>query len=94
MHNLGAEIAKLDMSVVDVPANHAFVLGDTPLPQDSLSAGFSVPISATVAIEARPGSGGRGLQRRMLSPHEVQAINDIQKANSLKIVVASDRSLL
>jgi hypothetical protein len=88
-------ISKMDLTLLDAPQEHTLVLGDTPMPQFDLQKGFRIPLSKSVALEARAGiATGAGLSRRQASIAEVQEINHEQWANAKRIVVGPDPAVL
>lgn len=87
----------MDFTLLDAPASNVFVLSDTPLPQDNLIKGFSVPLSSHVAIIARPSlspNQATAINRRFASVEEVDAINKVQWDNALRIAIGSDKTVL
>jgi len=90
-----AQLKKMEFTLVDAPAGSEFVLGDTPIPQQDLSHGFSVPLSKSVAVLAKPSTAGQtSMARRTATAAEVDAINKAQWENSLHVVVGSSKAVL
>lgn len=88
-------IQTLELWLVDAQPPEAFVLGDTPLPQDDLKGGFSVPLSRSLAVLAIPTvTVQSGLNRRAASRSEVKAINRWQSDNALEMIVGPSAELL
>jgi len=85
----------MDFMLLDAPAGNTFILGDTPIPQDNLGQGFSVPLSKLVAAKATVSTSGKGtISRRPATIAEVNATNQIQWKNSLELVIGADKQLL
>lgn len=91
---IAREIQAMSLSILDAPAGSCFILGDTPMPQSELAAGFCVPLSKTVSLEAKPGASSLTLPRRAITPAEVGAINQVQWSNAREIVVGPDPTAL
>ena len=91
-----AQLQKMEFTLLDVPPGREFVLGDTPIPQENLTVrDFSVPISKSVAVFARPAAAPQTMMaRRTATEAEVDAINKIQWDNSLHIVVGPTKAVL
>ena len=88
-------IATMLITLLDVPNGSAFVLGDTPMPQENLGHGFSVALSKSVAIDARPSTAVQStIGRRVATIAEISAANQAQWDNSLHIVIGSDPQAL
>lgn len=91
---IAREIQALSLTLLDAPAGSSFVLGDTPMPQSDLAAGFRVPLSKTVCFEAKPGASSLTLPRRAIASTEVDAINQVQWSNAREIIVGPDPAVL
>jgi hypothetical protein len=92
---IAASLKLMDFALLDAPSGNTFILGDTPLPQDDLSRGFSVPLSKSVAVKTTPSASRKGaITRRQATAIEVKAINQIQWENSLNLVIGADIQLL
>lgn len=87
------QLEALSMVVLDAPAGNSFVIGDTPIPQDRLGAGFSVPLSNSVAVQLLPASAPQ-VTRRNASNSEVDAVNQEQWDRSLHTIVGSNQAQL
>jgi hypothetical protein len=89
------QLQKMEISLLDAPSGADFVLGDTPLPQENLSQGFSIPISKSVAVTATSTSGLQTtLARRTATEAEVRSINKWQFENALRVVIGPSRIVL
>lgn len=95
--DIATMIHDMDITLLDAPINMAYVLGDTPLPQSDLGEGFTVPLSKSVAFravkKAIPASPAT-FSRKIATADEVFSINQIQRDNSLHLVIGPDRKLL
>jgi hypothetical protein len=88
-------LREMDLWLLDTPPTEEYILGDTPIPQFELKTGFSVPLSRSLAVMARPAQGAQTLlSRRNATPDEVREINRIQYDNALSTVVGPSASLL
>lgn len=95
MGGVNKALMKLSYELLDAPATSHFVLGDTPLAQSGLEAGFTVPLSKTLAVRAHVPTPGVNpvLTRRTASASEVIASNQSQWAMAAKIVVGPDAAV-
>lgn len=90
-----SQLQKMEFTLLDTPPGREFVLGDTPIPQQNLSHGFSVPTSRSVAVFAKPATTPQArMARRTATKAEVDAINKTQWENSLYVVVGSSKAAL
>ncbi|GGC83469.1 hypothetical protein GCM10011396_33600 [Undibacterium terreum] len=90
-----AQLQKMEFTLLDAPPGAEFVLGDTPIPQQDLSHGFSVPLSKSVAVLAEPATAPQAtIARRSATTAEVDAINRTQWDNSRRVVVGSSKPIL
>lgn len=90
-----AQLQKMELTLLDAPPDKEFVLGDTPIPGQNLSDGFSVPISSSVAVLLQPATAPQAtMARRTATKTDVDAINKTQWDNSLHVVVASSKAVL
>jgi hypothetical protein len=81
-------LSRMTFTLLDAPPGSAFILGDTPLPQEHLGQGFTVPLSKSLALEAMPGNSSQTtMARRVATAAEVAAVNRTQWENSLHLVV-------
>ncbi|PWK64286.1 DUF4238 domain-containing protein [Aminobacter sp. AP02] len=89
-------ILTMEMSLIDAISPLAFVLGDTPIPQDNLGQGFTVPLSQTLAVRVTPSQTGchPSITRRLATQNDVDEINRWQWENSAQIIVGSSVKLL
>lgn len=90
---IATELGKLSYEVLDAPSGCSFVLGDTPLAQSQLSAGFVVPLSKTMAVRAYA-APTPVIGRSVASTQEVQNCNKIQWEMARDIVVGPDAKIL
>lgn len=89
------ELKKMEITLLDATSNADFVLGDTPLPQDNLSHGFSIPISRSVAVWAKPAIAQQTIMaRRTATTEEITEVNKAQWDNSLYVVVGPNKAVL
>lgn len=92
---IAASLKSFDFVLLDAPSGSSFILGDTPVPQDDLYQGFSVPLSKSVAVKATTCTSGKAsITRRQAAVSEVSAINQTQWDNAKNMVIGSDRMLL
>jgi hypothetical protein len=81
-------LRSMTFTLLDAPSGCAFILGDTPLPQELLRHGFSVPLSKSLALISAPSNSSQAIMaRRIATQAEVDAVNRIQWENSLHFVV-------
>jgi hypothetical protein len=93
--NIYTQLKSMDFTLLDAPQGAEFVLGDTPMPQQDLLQGFSVPISKSVAVLAQPATSPQNIMsRRVATQQEVDEINKIQWNNAFEIVVGSNQAIL
>lgn len=92
---IAKEICALALVVLDAPAGKHFALGDTPMPQSKLAAGFTVPISKSVALAFSPKvTGTNAASRRLASAREVTMSNLAQWRDAREVVVGPDPQIL
>lgn len=94
---LCAKLHKFHMRVVEIRAGEgSFVLGDTPLPQEQLSNGFSFPLSKRVAVFAWEASEGEfpQIERSWASEEEVVMVNQAQWNRHACLIVGESREVL
>jgi hypothetical protein len=89
-----ALLARLQWTLMHAPPGSCFVLGDTPLPQSDLAAGFRVPISASTAVSGTVHTSGPWISRRPALPSEIAEINREQWENAAEMVLGPDASVL
>ena len=88
-------LLQMQITILECPKSISFVLGDTPLPQEGLRHGFTVPLSKSFAVEVLPaGTAQTAIQRRPATVGEVAKINRVQWENSLHIVIGPDLKAL
>jgi hypothetical protein len=92
---IASQIDAMSLTVLDAPAGKQFILGDTPLPQADLLAGFSVPLSKNIAVRAQPALKRQiRIERQMATLQDVSEINQVQWDNSLHFVIGPEPSIL
>ncbi|HXP23763.1 MAG TPA: hypothetical protein VN807_06460, partial [Candidatus Sulfotelmatobacter sp.] len=92
---IGNVVRSLSLTILDAPAATNFVLGDTPMPQNELALGFTIPTSKSVALCFAPVAiAGVAPFRRAASPAEVRASNVTQWRDARKVVVGPDPAAL
>ncbi|GGZ71940.1 hypothetical protein GCM10008101_27720 [Lysobacter xinjiangensis] len=90
-----AQLKSMELWLLDAPGTEAFVLGDTPIPQSDLHQGFSVPLSRSLAVLARPTQSIQPLlSRRSATASEIAEINQTQADNALHVVIGPSAALL
>ncbi len=88
-------ILNMDWCILDAPVGLHFVLGDTPMPQDSLAKGFVIPLSKSVALTTTPPSGVKNsISRRQATSGETRVANRMQWENAKNIVIGPDAATL
>jgi len=87
---VAAKISEMRLSLLDAPPGSHFVLGDRAVPLHSVSAGFDVPLSKTLAFQATPHGGGLPRTRRSATVVEVEEISQRQFARSTGIIIGPD----
>ncbi len=88
-------IAHMDCRLLKAPAGANFVLGDQPFPAKNLSNGFTIPLSKTLALEAKPCTSATVLRSSAVAtPSEVTASNERQASMANKMVIGPDRAAL
>jgi hypothetical protein len=81
-------LSRMTFTFLDAPPGNVFILGDTPLPQEHLGQGFTVPLSKSLALQATSGNSSQTtMARRVATAAEVAAVNRTQWQNSLHLVV-------
>lgn len=95
--DLRASLDMFHMRVLDIrDGEGVFVLGDTPVPQDSLASGFTVPLSKRVAVAAwKPPIGERPrIERGWATQAEIDVVNQEQWDRHSQIIVGESRECL
>jgi len=88
-------VRSMKLALLEAPSGECYVLGDTPLPQSNLKDGFSVPLSASLAVQVIPAKTNQTtLTRRAATEAEVRDINRTQTENALTIVVGPSAEVL
>jgi hypothetical protein len=88
-------IEQMDLSLVEARSPECFVLGDTPMPDSNLAAGFTVPLTRSWAVVGTPAAAASpSFTRRRATPDEIEAINSWQAENFLYVMVGPDPSYL
>lgn len=89
------KLKNMSFELLDAPVGYSYVLCDTPLPQDQLQAGFTVPLSKSVAVRAKsPVSGAPSITRLVAKPLDVWEINQDQWNRHKAVIVGCDPQLL
>lgn len=94
-HIVAKSIYNLDLDIIDVPDGCEFLLGSNPLSNESLSHGFTVPLSRHMALKARPPRipMDRRRERRTASIFEVGEVN-VEQIGRSNEAIASNREIL
>ncbi len=88
-------IGTMDCRLLRSPPALYFVLGDHPLPLKNLLQGFTVPLSKSLALEAKPSSGVTILRSSATATiQEVEACNEQQALMAHELVIGPDRTAL
>jgi uncharacterized protein DUF4238 len=85
------------MRLLDIRDNEgAYVLGDTPVPQDSLASGFTVPLSKRLAVAAFKAPPGErpAIERGFATVEEIAAINREQWDNHAEYIIGESPATL
>lgn len=80
----------MDLAILETVGNPFFILGDTPMADYDLAAGFTVPLSKTAAASFVPLAASPAFSRTVLMCAEVQTINQEQHDNSVTHVIGPD----
>jgi hypothetical protein len=89
-----AIISDMDLTLLDAPAG-SYILGDTPVPDRDLAHGFTLPLSASLALSASPKAAKAPVfARRNATTTEIKDINQTQFDNLVDIVVGARRDVL
>jgi hypothetical protein len=92
---VAAAIELMDCRLLKAPAGSNFVLGDHPLPARDLSHGFTIPLSKSLALEAKPRAGATVIRASgVATPAEVAVSNDKQAAMAHELLIGPDRNAL
>jgi hypothetical protein len=95
--NVSASLRQFNMRVLDIPDQAgSFVLSDTPIPQDQLAKGFTVPLSRRVAIAASQAPRGERarLERVFADAEEIAFVNQAQWNRHARLIVGESREAL
>jgi hypothetical protein len=93
--DVAAAIEQMDCRLLEAPADAFFVLGDRPFPTKDLSHGFIIPLSKSLALEARARAGETVLRSsEIATAAEVAASNAQQAAMAEQIVIGPERAAL
>lgn len=91
-------LQQMELWLLDAPVTESFVLGDTPIPQSDLHLGFSVPLSRSLAVLARPAPTLHTLQallfRRTATVEELREINRTQSDSAMRVVIGPSAAVL
>ncbi|GJE28782.1 hypothetical protein [Methylobacterium organophilum] len=87
--DVGKAVKGLDVTLLDAPFGHGYVLGDCPVPVVDIGRGFDVPLSKGLALRAMPPAtaGRQAWARRTATAREVTDINDGQRARARSVVI-------
>lgn len=92
---VASAIAKMDCRLLSAPAGAHFALGDHPLPLRNMHNGFTVPLSRSLALEAKPCTGTTVLRTsETATVQEVEASNEQQALMARELVIGPDRTTL
>lgn len=95
--SLSAKFHSFNMRVIEISeGDGAFVLGDTPIPQDDLGNGFTVPLSKRVAVAASLAPEGQRarIERARATKDEINFVNQAQWNRHACLVVGESREVL
>jgi hypothetical protein len=88
-------VGEMALELVDAPASHHYILGDTPLPDWDLAKGFTLPLSKSLALCGKPRTGTWQLPtRRIASPSEIEGTNKVHYENARDVVIGPDKGYL
>jgi len=94
LHILTAIFNGMDIAILDSIGPLFFILGDTPMPDYDLAKGFTVPLSKAAAARLSPSASSPTFTRKQASQADVEAINQEQYNNSVKLVIGQDPTYL
>ena len=95
--SLCASLHEFHMRVLEIREGEgSFVLGDTPVPQEKLASGFTVPLSKRVAVVAWRKSNGNpvSIERSWANPDEIVFVNQAQWNRHARLIVGESREVL
>lgn len=93
--DVAAAIKLMDCRLLKAPAGANFVLGDQPFPAKDLADGFMIPLSKTLALEAKPSTSTKVSRcSAAATSSEVAASNERQALMATKLVIGPDRTAL
>lgn len=95
--SLCASLNRFHMRVLDIREGEgSFVLADTPVPQDQLANGFTVPLSKRVAVAAwrAPESEPPQIERAWAEMSEITLVNQAQWNRHARLIVGESRGVL
>jgi hypothetical protein len=93
--NVCGLLERFQVRLLDAPADREFVLGDTPVPQDNLAKGFTLPLSKSLALSMwHDPEQSPSISRCTASQQTVEESNKWQWEHCAHIVVGSRRALL
>lgn len=88
-------LQNMDIELMDVPSGESLFLSDCPLPTRFLANGFSVPLSSSLALIAKPRHTAETVKvRRRGKSTEVDTINADQLSRRRKVIIGADRAKL
>lgn len=94
---LCASLRQFHMRVLDIrDGDGSFVLADTPVPQDQLANGFTVPLSKRVAVAAwrAPKAELPKIERAWAEMDEITLVNQAQWNRHARLIVGESREAL
>lgn len=93
--DVAAAIELMDCRLLKAPVGANFVLGDHPLPARDLSTGFTIPLSRSLALDAKPRTGATVLRASAVATlPEVAASNYKQALMAHELVIGPDQAAL
>ena len=88
-------LSTLKITILDVPTDFSFILGDTPFPLD-LGLGFNIPLSSRLSLLWEVGDGSRYPEwsRRLATINEVNISNKTQADNAAEMIIGSSQAVV
>lgn len=95
VETVAMQVGEMTLELLDAPAPHHFILGDTPLADWDLAKGFVLPLSRSLALNATQRTGAWSLPtRRSATAAEVADSNRLQHAHARDVVIGPDKGYL
>ena len=91
---LAEKLQTMDVIVHEVPTGSTFILGDTPIDQQQLLAGFTVPLSKALAVEFRPTTSTPKMHYQTATATFVDSVQEDQYRMAVFNLVGPDKPLL